>query len=188
MSSNSTGSTSSSSASSSEDTETRVACPTSTESVVLRRKEAYGAFKRLKDCMKEISEFETEYADFDKVIHERDAAIDDVQTIRDKLENKDQEINFLKNCRKLDLEDFLAKTGNLEKDKCRMVKEHSSEKEITDKKLDTYQAKINSLNVEVGRAHDEARLTQAQLEAANQELAQWKAPVAQLRPVDARDL
>lgn len=188
MSPDSTGSTSSSNASSTEATESTVTCGTSTKPVALRRKEAGDAFKRLKECMKEISEFEVEYVDFEKVIHERDAAIHDLRASRDKIENKDQKINLLQNCRKLDLEAFLAKTGKLEEEKSRMVKEHSSEKKTTKKELDSYLAKIKSLKVEVERAHDEAQLTQAQLEAVKQELAQWKAPFARLRPLDIRDL
>lgn len=188
MSSHSTVSTSSSSDSSTEGTEPTITSGTSIKPVALRRKDACNAFKRLKDCMKEISEFETEYADFEKVVHERNAAIEDLRTSRDELEKKDKKIVLLKSCQELNLENFVAKTGKLEEEKSRMVKEHSSAKKAKEQELDSYLSKIKFLNAEVKRAHDEARLAQAQLEAANQELARWKAPSALLRPLDARDL
>lgn len=169
-------------------TKSTVTRATSTTTAGPKREQAYGAFKRLKDYMKEISEFETEYADFDKVIHERDGVIDDLHAMEDKLEKKEREINLLKSCRKLDLEEFLAKTDNLKEELRQLVKKHSSEKQHAEKVLHSQQAKIASISTEVERAKDDIRLTKAQLEASNQELAQWRASLAHLRPLDTRDL
>lgn len=162
------------------------AAPTNT--VVLRREQAYGAFKRLQDYMKEISAFETEYADFDKVIHDRDAVINDLHAIKDKFGKRERDIDLLRSCRKLDLEEFLVKTDNLKEEICQMVKKHSSEKKQAENDLHLHQTKIASMSTELERAKDEIRLTKAQLEASNQELAQWRAPLSHLRPLDARDL
>jgi chromosome segregation ATPase len=173
---------------SSDTAKSTVTRATSTNTVALKREQAYGAFKRLKDYMKEISEFETEYADFDKIIHERDAVVDDLQAIKDKFEKRERETDVLKSCQKLDLEQFLAKTESLKEEKSQMVERHSLEKQQAEKVLHLHQTKIASINTELERAKDEIRLTKAQLEASNQELAQWGACLSRLRPLNARDL
>jgi chromosome segregation ATPase len=167
--------------------------------VTPKKKQAHNVFKRLVDCLKDISDHEPEYADFERVSRQREDAISELEAIRLKLESKDKHINVLENTRKLELGDVFAKTGQLQQDmqkltdkwneeKKQLGKAHSAEMQKVKGELQKHLSEIASLSNEHDRAKREVQLTKAQLEVANQELAQWKAPLSILRPLGVEDL
>lgn len=170
--------------------------PTVAEAMeAVKKQQARSIWKQLEDLTLRVRDHTPEYADFERVAHERDEALQQADELKKQLAKKTRDLRYTREHKKRDLMEFLElRDGykkeiaelneHLQSEKDEFLERYKSDRGGLESELDGHRAQVNTLSKELGNTRDYMRLLRTKLDVTTKELAYWEKNTSHLQPLD----
>ena len=157
-----------------------------------RRKQASNNWNDFQDILPKILKNAHLYADMDQLVKDHSAAQNKLDEKMTEISEKDRHISFLEgkmfNSFEARCKTWTAKTTDFqlqtEKEKTLAETVHKKKVESLETQIRTLKEKVNSLNVSLGKATEEADLAKEECDFSRRRLQEWDGYLSELRDMN----